>query len=554
MDRRTFLHRAGAAGLAVFSGERWLLHPLAASEREIPLASPDWVPRDLVLSDEASGWLAHLWRKVGFGGTWHKHDEPHPSWDATSFAPAMGNRRYELTWLAWSLGLMAAVTPAWPEVYAAILRFSGDRFLEYWALRDWVEQRGADPDRTKYPDSYRALIPEGHFGHYDRPGWSANGSPPEAYDADPIRAGGSHNLMYKGYLNFVLSMYRYVSGDTHYENGFEVVYDQERRWKYDHRRLNELLSEQWKANPAGISCEVSKIYPWCNTLSGLGVRLYDLQHGTAFAEPHRRWTAGFSQRYLSRGDDGAIERLAVYYDPRLDVLLGGPQHQTGMNWTATIWHGIAVDLEVYRPLYDALIRRFYTPQPDGTAFIAAVPSGPDHNVATGLGAALAREMGDDARYRALRARVEQYYQPVWDRESGEFSFGFGLGEPWPRGQYNAWVMPGFVLTQPGQWRALFAERARRDYRAPVFCGIEFPRVLVRQAYWGAAQRSLFGRFTVGDDGGAARSATVVAANLDPGRPYRQVIDGGAPQVRAAAGGRLEVALHVGSHTVLLTAV
>ena len=39
--------------------------------------------------------------------------------------------------------------------------------------------------------------------------------------------------------------------------------------------------------------------------------------------------------------------------------------------------------------------------------------------------------------QALHALAEQLCEPTWDRERGEFSYRFGLGEPYPRGQANA---------------------------------------------------------------------------------------------------------------------
>jgi hypothetical protein len=75
-----------------------------------------------VLSDEAAGWLAHLHRKVSLPGRWRKGEQVQEAWDTRSFRPTMAYPRYELTWLAWGIGLMAETTPAWRETYVRILK------------------------------------------------------------------------------------------------------------------------------------------------------------------------------------------------------------------------------------------------------------------------------------------------------------------------------------------------------------------------------------------------------------------------------------------------
>ena len=47
------------------------------------------------------------------------------------------------------------------------------------------------------------------------------------------------------------------------------------------------------------------------------------------------------------------------------------------------------------------------------------------------GLTLSREFGDDAVYARLKAYAEENYEPTWDAESGEFSWGFGLDEWYP---------------------------------------------------------------------------------------------------------------------------
>ncbi|MEC7778424.1 MAG: hypothetical protein VX885_04320, partial [Actinomycetota bacterium] len=70
-----------------------------------------------------------------------------------------------------------------------------------------------------------------------------------------------------------------------------------------------------------------------------------------------------------------------------------------------------------------------------------------------LASLLAMQTGDftdgEAKTR-LWEFLDETHEPQWNNDLGEFTFGFGLGEPHPRGQLNARAMAGWVCT-PGAW-------------------------------------------------------------------------------------------------------
>jgi hypothetical protein len=67
---------------------------------------------------------------------------------------------------------------------------------------------------------------------------------------------------------------------------------------------------------------------------------------------------------------------------------------------------------------------------------------------------LAGEFGEESVQERIWSAAEPFLEPTWDRESGEFTLGLGLGEPHPRGQLNARAMAGRACT-PGAWSRLF---------------------------------------------------------------------------------------------------
>jgi len=499
------------------------------------------------LSAEAMGWLAHLDRKVGLGGTWTKNDQVGPQWDTKSFVPTMYFPRYELTWLSWSMGLMAETTPAWREEYAKILGFLGDRFLEYWSFAEWVENRGDDPARSSYPEAMKAAIPEGQWGRYNLPGWAGNGSRTEPYDPDPIRAGGRFGLMYKGYLNLVLSMYSYVSDDGKYSRPFVIRYDDHLSWTYDQRRLNEILAQQWQSHEEGIACEVTKVYPWCNTLAGSSVKLYDALHGTRFADPYKRFQKYFAQHYVGSDRGQGPDWMMGYYDADLKTGVADHGRQNGSNWVPVIWHGLAMDEAQFRPLYESLFRLLYRPQKDGSAHLAVMGgTDADLSITTGLGAALAREMGDTDRADAMRRWIDRHYEPTRDNTRGEFAFGFGLGEEWPRGQYNAWVMPALLGTRAGQWRGIFQRPNVAKFSQPTVEGIDFPAVRVRVAAYDAKTRTLHVELAAATPAVEGKPTHFRITRLPRGSRWAVANNGAPPVEHRAADGSIEVATTIGS--------
>jgi len=97
-------------------------------------------------------------------------------------------------------------------------------------------------------------------GHYDMPGWTANGIEPWGLQMDPIGADG--NLFYKGFFNLLLGLYRYVSGDTKWSRSFTIIGDGANTFTYTHSSINHLLTRQWAARQQGCHCENTKIWPY----------------------------------------------------------------------------------------------------------------------------------------------------------------------------------------------------------------------------------------------------------------------------------------------------
>ena len=118
---------------------------------------------------------------------------------------------------------------------------------------------------------------------------------------------------------------------------------------------------------------------------------------------------------------------------------------------------------------------------------ACATAGYTHDIATplrpGRGAAsslvLAREWGLDDLDGRLADAIELSYEPTWDRSLGEFTWGMGLDEPLPRGQFNAFLAAA-EAAGPGRWSALSAAPLAP---CPQVVDVDVPEVVLSRAHW-----------------------------------------------------------------------
>ncbi|MGQ0843302.1 MAG: linalool dehydratase/isomerase domain-containing protein [Sporichthyaceae bacterium] len=513
-------------------------------------SSADVVPGHGYLTDESLGWLAFMDRKATFNETWFKEEIPHASWDNISNPPISPYHRYDLTYACYALAIMAENTPAWREQYGKILGYMADRFLEYHSMWDWVENSGPDPARADYPAETSFLFPEGYMGKYDLPGWAGNGIEPYQYDPDPVRGNGACNLMYKGYLNLVLGFFNYITGDDKYDADFKVRFDADTSYTYSHGSLNELISNQLRANISGLGCEVMKVYPWCLNLTGMAQNLYDTMHGTNHVSSYNGWKRYFRHNMVGNGaGTGPIDWVTLYWDPTIEANMNKSEHQVAYNWFAIAVHLAGLDPELGRRIYESGREKFIQFQPDGTAFSIGLPGlEGDYQMATITATTAAKVFGDDETFEALNSHVLNNYEPTWDPNTGEFYFGFGLGEDWPRGQLNDWMMPAYAITKPGQWQDIFAKPNTAKFDLPTLVGVDFPTLMVRQA--DSTVDTFSGAFTTVNKDRLGEPTSYTITNLTPGARYEvRRSNAETQEIVASATGELALDAKIATHTV-----
>ncbi len=437
-------------------------------------------------NDRAKGYLRFLWQKATTPDDWSYHGDeelpwgikldrgpidftvdgggPHPWWDQYSAAPYLSYPRFDLTESSNAVLVMADQTPAWREVYTRIMDEMATRHTAYWAAIDWNTFIGPSPDRGNYPARMMGAWPERLRGNYDFPGWTANGVEPWGLQPDPIGADGF--LFFRGWLNLLLTTYKYVSGDDKWEQPWMIAGYENEQFEWTQPRIVEHLRQQYVDHPEGPHCENTKIWPLCNSAAGLGIYLSDQLGITNAHGAFENWVEFAKDNYMGINGNNELEWMTSYYDPLEDLKINGPGAGGGL--------GIAFYLlpqspEIATFLYEAAANAFGWRNPR-----QAVRPNP-------YGLVLAKALGDHTVNARLSAAAEAATDPRFFGDNGEmFGWWSGSDEPWPRGQSNGRLL--ITEIEEGNWMEAFKVRHMDKYGAPTVEGIDYPTLGVDQAW------------------------------------------------------------------------
>lgn len=219
--------------------------------------------------------------------------------------------------------------------------------------------------------------------------------------------------------------------------------------------------------------------------------------------------------------------MTLYYDPLLDVHHLAPAFTAVIN---TIYLAPQVPEDAMR-LFDAALEQNGILTGDGPVVAWG-------ERATAIALLVARDAGRTDLAARLQAGCEAAYEPTWSGD--EFWWGFGLDEPYPRGQWNAILAAAEVAT-PAAWSGLANEYT--PYSGPELRGVDLDLIGIRQAAW------LDGRLLI---------ATAAASAATEGTPTRMRVTGLADPTHAVVTGTvaaqvegtdLVLDLHAGPHTI-----
>lgn len=179
------------------------------------------------------------------------------------------------------------------------------------------------------------------------------------------------------------------------------------------------------------------------------------------------WWQYARQHYLDLTGDALPTMTTFYYDPQLDV-----HHRLPVSTALTTAFYAAPSFP------DDAVRLFEAAVVSiGLDGARQTPIRPSR--AYGAALVLAREWGMDDLAQRTAALVEAAFEPTWDTERREFTWGMGLDEPHPRGQFNAFLAAG-EAAGPGMWSRLSASPLAP---CPQIVGVDFPTMAFDRAEW-----------------------------------------------------------------------
>jgi hypothetical protein len=106
------------------------------------------------------GGVRFLWEKATTQDDRSSNGVPHSWWDRYTAPVVLSYGRFDLSFSAYGILMMADQTPAWREVYPRIIDEFAKRYPTYWGAVDWLTQIGDDPKRARYPQSVMATLPQ----------------------------------------------------------------------------------------------------------------------------------------------------------------------------------------------------------------------------------------------------------------------------------------------------------------------------------------------------------------------------------------------------------
>ena len=165
--------------------------------------------------------------------------------------------------------------------------------------------------------------------------------------------------------------------------------------------------------------------------------------------------------------DALPDTATLYYDPLLDVHHRLP---VASALTTSYYAAPQVPADAHR-LFDAACSSAGFDGP------LKLPLRPGRGYGSSL--VLAREWGLLELEERLASAIEASWEPTWDTERREFTWGLGLDEPHPRGQFNAFLAAA-EAAGPGLWSRLSEGPIEP---CPQVVGVDFPTVALTRAEW-----------------------------------------------------------------------
>jgi hypothetical protein len=366
--------------------------------------------------------------------------------------------------------------------------------------------------------------------------------------ADPIDV--PQNIMFTGYLNLQLGMFRQATGDTRYTTPGSIVFDwsPRQRFTYDHPTINGIAVRNFNQDLCLWPCEPVPsrgrtrgfVFPYCNAVTTAGIAVADSLNGTT----HARGIAERLSRMLDREFTNSVGDLVGFMVSGLGLSSGSML--TGPTVTAAVTAFLAPlcpDLawRVWQVLQNEWLEsgRYLTAKSAG----AVMPDWGSNRKTNAESLAAAMLLAD-------ACGEQQWHANMWVAAREQLSFAASSDNPGVYRFAEASVHANGMLACAGLGRPkAFIDMATRPRpsewdRGPRLADVPHPDVLVAKAVSDGQALDI-----VLQPGGAGVRAQLSFDRLAPHRRY--VVNGAlAPEVEADSEGRAMVTVDVAARTTI----
>ncbi|MCP5067588.1 MAG: hypothetical protein GY946_13575, partial [bacterium] len=367
------------------------------------------------------------------------------------------------------------------------------------------------------------------------PDWSG----PQKGWRDPVR---DKNIMYSGHVAHMAALYEMLYRDLRWDSPGALTFrwDEDEAFVYDLPKLIDLLHKQMTTNAwGGIECEINAVFPECNQHPILAFQLFDHMHGTRSFEARHSFLELFEQAPMV---DPETHEVVAFYRVKQEDVLANRNPRVGMprdlllwpmvklglfsfdspsacGWTGAFMH--AWDPERVELHYPAQKTHHVVPADEGGGVRPGHDLTPELSV--GYFATLAVEVGDEETARGLLAWADDHYEPFWEEGALRYPLRREMDEA-PTHRLTGKLLAMARSNRPDGLRRLHGEPwDDDDFAHPLLAEVEFPKVVVRQAFWDAPRKTLRISLEPGNDPVGRTSFRLVS--LDPQQGYSLVRDG-----------------------------
>jgi len=268
------------------------------------------------------------------------------------------------------------------------------------------------------------------------------------------------------------------------------------------------------------------------------LRLFDILFDGSTHSIYNDWWEYTKRVYIPFNEGDPPDSQTLYYDPVIDYHHVAPSTSGSLLY----FHTAAQHREDTAILFENMVDRL------GWSESVTIPDGERGVSSLVRTAALAREFGKDSLYSNLISHADVNYEPTWDRELGEFTWGFGLNEVYPRGQYNA-IMAYAEAGSVGAWAKLFEQPNLKKFEQPTVHGVDFPNISLTQASYDSEKRILV---ISTDDGIPSEQGQRTSFRVNNIRPETCVITADSDIEWKIVEGEIEITIEVEAQTILIS--